>query len=144
MSAASAARIAEHVAQHQHGALPGRQALQPGHERQRERLPGLVAGLGTGRGVGQVVEERVRVGLQPQRLAPAGWARAGGSEYRYRLAVSGRRPVSRSAFRHRLVAILYSQARIEARSSNPSSPRQAASRVSCSMSSASWTEPRIR
>ena len=54
------------------------------------------------------------------------------------------RPVSRSVFRHRLVAILYSQERIEARSSNWPSPRQAASSVSCSVSSASWTEPRIR
>ena len=30
---------------------------------------------------------------------------------------SGRRPLSRSAFRHRLVAIRYSQVRTEARSS---------------------------
>ena len=46
------------------------------------------------------------------------------------LAAWGRRPESRSAFRHRFVAILYSQERIEARSSNPSSPRHAASIVS--------------
>jgi hypothetical protein len=58
--------IAEHVAQHQDGALPRRQALQPGHERQRERLPGLVAGLGSGRGVGQIVQQSVRVRLEPQ------------------------------------------------------------------------------
>ena len=32
-------RVAEHVAQHQDGALPGRQALQAGHERQRHALP---------------------------------------------------------------------------------------------------------
>ena len=58
--------------------------------------------------------------------------------------VRGLRPLARSAFRQRLVAIRYSQVRSDARPSYWPSPRQAASRVSCSMSSASCTEPRIR
>ncbi len=56
----------------------------------------------------------------------------------------GRRALARSAFRHRLVAIRYSQVRSDARSSKPPNPRHAASSVSCSTSSASCTEPRIR
>ena len=43
----------------------------------------------------------------------------------------GRRDLARSAFRQRLVAIRYSQVRTEARPSNASRPRQAASSVSC-------------
>ena len=54
------------------------------------------------------------------------------------------RLLARRALRQRLVATRYSQVRTEARSSKPPSPRQAASSVSWSASSASWAEPRIR
>ena len=58
---------------------------------------------------------------------------------------SGRRPRPASAVRQALVAIRYSQVRSEARSlSNRPEARQARSRVSCTRSSASCTEPSIR
>jgi hypothetical protein len=57
---------------------------------------------------------------------------------------SGRRPRVSSARRHALVAIRYSQVRTDERPSNPPYPRQARSSVSCTWSSASWTEPSIR
>ena len=47
-------------------------------------------------------------------------------------------------FRHRLVAIRYSQVRIDARPSKPGRPFQAAVSVSCRASSASVTDPRKR
>lgn len=59
-------------------------------------------------------------------------------------AVGGRRLPARSAFRQRLVATRYSQVRTDDRASNPANPRQAASSVSCSASSASCIEPSIR
>jgi hypothetical protein len=58
--------------------------------------------------------------------------------------IDGRLRAERSAFRQRLVAIWNSQTRTEERPSNPPRPRQAASSVSWSASSASTTEPRIR
>ena len=57
---------------------------------------------------------------------------------------AGRRRAARSASRQRFVAIRYSQVRTEERPSKPARFRQAASKVSCTWSSASWTEPRIR
>jgi hypothetical protein len=75
--------------------------------------------------------------IWPRRLGSGGWNGGTGS-------VGIRRPALRSALRQRLVAIRYSQVRTEARSWNPASPRQAASRVSCTMSSASVSEPSIR
>ena len=59
-------------------------------------------------------------------------------------AAGGWRPASRNASRHRFVAIRYSQARSELRSSKPRRPRHALSIVSCKASSASCIEPRIR
>ena len=59
-------------------------------------------------------------------------------------AVAGRRLPARSAFRQRLVATRYSQVRTDDRPSKPARPRQAASMVSCSASSASCAEPSIR
>jgi hypothetical protein len=54
-------------------------------------------------------------------------------------------PIAVRALRHRLVAILYSQVRSEARSSvNPPMPCQAASIVSWTASSASAKDPSIR
>ncbi len=69
--------VAEHVAQHEHGALTGRHALEPGDEGQAHGLPGLVAGVGAVGAVGQALEQRVGVGLQPDRLAPARRLRLG-------------------------------------------------------------------
>ena len=63
--------VAEHVAQHQHRPLPGRHPLQAGDEGEPDRLLGLVAGVGAGGAVGQALEQRVGVRLQPDRLAPA-------------------------------------------------------------------------
>src|SRR6266702_2131356 len=62
----------EHVAEHQGGALPGREVLQGGDEGQRHRFPDLIPRLGSRGGIRQVAEQRVGVGLQPQRLAAAG------------------------------------------------------------------------
>jgi hypothetical protein len=56
----------------------------------------------------------------------------------------GRRAFARSASIDRLVAMLYSHVRIDACSVYWSSPRQAASSVSWTRSSASWVEPTIR
>jgi EmrB/QacA subfamily drug resistance transporter len=63
---------AQRVPQHQRRPLPRRQVLQRRDEGERDRLPGLVARLGAGRGVGQLVEQHVRVGLKPQRLVGRG------------------------------------------------------------------------
>ena len=59
-------------------------------------------------------------------------------------AFAGLRRVVRMALRHLFVAIRYSQVRIEACSLKASSPCHAESSVSCSASSASWTDPSIR
>src|SRR5581483_12472074 len=67
----------EHVAEHEHGALAGREAMKRGEERERYRLAGLVAGLRTGRAVDDAFEERVRIRLEPQHLAVAGGLRRG-------------------------------------------------------------------
>ena len=75
--------------------------------------------------------------ISPRRLGSGGWNGGTGS-------AGVRRRAARSALRHWLVAMRYSQERNEDRSWNPASPRQAASRVSCSMSSASVSEPVIR
>jgi hypothetical protein len=75
---------AEHVAQHQHGALARREVLECRDERQRYRLAGLVARLGRGRAVRHAFEQHVRVGLQPDRLGPAGGL--GWLEHRIHLA----------------------------------------------------------
>jgi hypothetical protein len=69
---------AEHVAQDEHRALSRRQVVQGGRERQADRLLELVARLGPGRRVGDRVEQRVRVRLQPQRFATAGGFRRRG------------------------------------------------------------------
>ena len=85
-----------------------------------------------------------RPGTAGARPARRGGSGAGASNGGSGGSGRGRRPLSRSAFRQRLVAIRYSQVRSPARPSYWPRPRQAASRVSCSTSSASWTEPRIR
>jgi hypothetical protein len=75
--------------------------------------------------------------ISPRRLGSGGWNGGIGSAGIRRLAL-------RSVLRHWLVAMRYSQERSDDRSWNPASPRQAASIVSCSMSSASVSEPIIR
>src|SRR4029453_5939848 len=67
---------AEHVAKHERRALAGRQALEGDDERELDRLPGLVARRGPGGAVGDVLEQRVGVGLEPGRLEPAGGLRS--------------------------------------------------------------------
>ena len=69
---------------------------------------------------------------------------SGGSTSRLGQFMGGRRLADRSAFRQRLVAIRYSQVRSELRCSKPRSPRHADSRVSCTASSASCADPRMR
>ena len=69
---------AEHVAQDERSALPGRQDLESGDERQRDGLARLVPGLRPRRGVRHAVQQAVRVGLQPGHLAePGGIGRVG-------------------------------------------------------------------
>ena len=63
---------AEHVAQHEHRALLRREMLEADDERQRDRLLGLVARLRSGSLVRDPLEQDVGVGLEPDRLAPAG------------------------------------------------------------------------
>ena len=72
ISATSAARKPEHVAQHEHRPLLRRQVLEADDERQRDRLLGLVARLGAGSVVRDPLEQHVGVGLEPDRLAVAG------------------------------------------------------------------------
>ena len=101
---------AEGVAQQQDRALPRRQVLDGGDERQRDRLLRLIARVRPGGGVGQAVEQGVRVRLQPDRLAPAG--RLGRRRTAARAAPAGgggRWRAARSG--ERLVAIRYSQVR---------------------------------
>jgi hypothetical protein len=62
---------AQHVAQHQRGALARREVLQGRHEPQSDRLPGLVARLRAGRGVRHPLQQDVEIRLQPDRLGPA-------------------------------------------------------------------------
>ena len=63
----------EHVAQHEHRALLRREMLQADDERQRDRLPGLVARLRSGSLVRDALEQDVREGLEPDRVPVAGW-----------------------------------------------------------------------
>ena len=100
---------AEHVAQHECRALAGRQPLQRDDERKLDRLPGLVARRRPGGAVGDVLEQDVGVGLEPDRLAPSGglgrlihgldlpWAARPGAQ-RVQAAV-GRDPVKPGAHR---------------------------------------------
>ena len=132
----------EDVAEDEDGALTGRQQLQGGDEGQRDGFQGLKPGVGSGCTVGEPLQQDVGVRLEPERLAQPGGlgrVRPGGGAL-----ISGRRLADRSASRQRLVATWYSQVRTEARPSNPARPCQADSKVSCSASSASCTEPRIR
>src|SRR5215469_14471917 len=90
----------------------------------------------------------IEVRLGRVRLQPDGFfARVGtgASNCDMSHSLAGRRLAARRALRHRLVAILYSQVRSDARSSvNPPMPCQAASIVSWTASSASWRDPSIR
>src|SRR5216684_9151706 len=62
----------QHVAQDQHGTLAGRQQLQRGHEGQRDGFPGLEPRLRPGGCVHELIEEEVRIGLEPEHLAEPG------------------------------------------------------------------------
>ena len=84
--------VAEHVAQHQHGPLLRRHPLQAGDEGEADRLLRLVAGVGPGGAVGQALEQRVGVGLQPDRLGPARRLRGVGGRVS---AEHGSRPAGR-------------------------------------------------
>ena len=131
----------EHIAQQQHGALVRGEQLDGGDERQRDRLAGLVTGLGPGRLIREPLQQHVRIGLQPQHLASrvgSGVGTGSGA------AVTGRCLEDRSWLRHRLVAMRYSQVRTDERPSNPSRPSHAASSVSWSASSASCSDPSMR
>jgi hypothetical protein len=127
----------EHVAQDEHGALARRQSLQPGNEREPDRLPRLVASLGLLQAIGHAFEQDVREGLEPDRLAEASRRRRRGGPAGGACGAGGRRPRARSAFSERFVAIRYSQVRSEERPSKRSCACQAASSVSFTMSSAS-------
>jgi hypothetical protein len=59
---------AQHLPQDEHGSLPRRELLQGHHEGQRHRLALLGDRSRVGAVVGQVVQEPVRVGLQPRHL----------------------------------------------------------------------------
>jgi len=59
----------EHVAQDERGALAGREQLQRGDERQRDRFQQLVPGFGPGCAVGEPFEQGIGVGLKPEHLA---------------------------------------------------------------------------
>ena len=74
----------------------------------------------------------------PSRVGSGGSTASGGT------FAGGRLLAARSMFRQRLVAMRYNQVRIAARPWKPLSPRHAAVSVSCTASSASATEPRIR
>jgi hypothetical protein len=67
----------QHVAEHEHGALARREAMERGEESERYRLAGLVAGLRTCCAVDDAFEQRVGIGLEPQHLAVAGRLRGG-------------------------------------------------------------------
>jgi hypothetical protein len=91
----------EYVAQDQDRALSRWQVLEGGDKRQADRLLELIARLRPGRGIGDRVEEGVRVGVQPNRLAaPRGLGRLGD-----RLHPTWATPLVPHAFRERFVAI---------------------------------------
>ena len=69
---------------------------------------------------------------------------SGGSTRGTSHSFAGRRAAARRALRHRFVAMRYSQVRSDERPSNDAMPCHAASRVSCSASSASLIEPSMR
>ncbi len=60
------------VAQDEHGNLARRQHLQGGHEGQRDGFGLLIAGLRAGRPAGRVLQQGVRIRLQPYDLAEPG------------------------------------------------------------------------
>ena len=132
---------AEDLAQHERGALAGRQVLQRGRECQPHGLSGFVARRRPSGGIGDPFEQHVRVWVEPRRLGHPGrlgrlghrryllWAALAVAE-RVQAAIGGD-PVQPGAERGALLEAA-------------SSPRQAASSVSCTMSSASCSDPRIR
>ena len=86
--------------------------------------------LGPVAGGRDLVEQRVRIGLEPRDLRRAGPERP--------------RRRRRRASMHTLVAIRYSQARADGPPRRPSRPRHARRNVSCTASSASSNEASIR
>ena len=106
-------------------------------------LLGLIAGLGALGPVGQPVEQGVRIRLQPDRLPPAGRLR------RIRQRVTGAHGLRPPAAVAQRVQAAVRRDPVEpgpqrGPALEPGHARQAASRVSWTMSSASWTDPRIR
>jgi hypothetical protein len=63
---------AEHVTQHDDGALAGRQQLQRRDERQGDRLGGLVPCLRSRLGAGQLIEQQVWIRFEPGHVAEPG------------------------------------------------------------------------
>jgi hypothetical protein len=61
----------EHVAQHEHCPLARREVLQPVTNASATASLGLIARVGPGRAVGDILEHHVGVGLEPQRLGHA-------------------------------------------------------------------------
>jgi hypothetical protein len=64
-------RQAQHVAEYQHRALGRRQVLDGRQEGELNRLPGDHRRIRPGLGVGNLLEQLVRVGLQPGQVAEA-------------------------------------------------------------------------
>ena len=135
--------VAEDVSEHQNGALSWRQVLEGGDERQRDSLSRLVARLGPR--AGSATSSRVKSANGSSQTTSESREGSGHITVGGTVSVNGgRRGPSRSALRHRLVATRYSHVRTDERSSKPPKPRHAANRVSCTASSASWADPRIR
>ncbi len=72
MAATSAIWKPEDVAEHEYDALARWKTLEGGDERQPDRLSGLVARVGPGRGRGDALEQDVGVGLERDRFAVSG------------------------------------------------------------------------
>ena len=91
---------AEYVAQHEHGTLLRREVLKPSDERERDRLFGLVARVGAG-GVGRnIIQQDVRVGLEPDRLRTTGrLGRLGNPQQVLRAAPAGTKRIERAVGR---------------------------------------------
>ena len=87
------------------------------------------SGMGWSHGTSGVAAASGPSGLSPGAPSPDG---------------SGRRPRVSIARRQALVAMRYSQVRSDERPSNWPKDRHARSSVSCTWSSASWTEPSMR
>ena len=125
---------AEHVAQYEHDALAWREELEGGHKGERDGLACLVARVRSGCGVGQALQEEVRIRLKPDHLTHLGrfgWVQGEDRVVHLRAAASGAERVQASARRDPVKPRAERGAFLEVAESPPRREQRLLERVLC-------------